>query len=297
MDYIFDETLISTIINSESIETTTLEDKVEELQDIFKYFRRIDKNELFLKKRSISDVFICLKDISENDLVKILVALSIERDDFKNCYGWERTPDGFEYRRNFRFLEGTNTLVYDTHQIKKENGIFVSDGTKITEDFMREKSCELKAIEEADEIRERLNKTYEKEINEELNSIDNKRLLHTLETIGNNKRPHELTSTLSYFYNYEGIGKYLLLKWLNIVSDNSLFDYNENMMDEFRKDTIEMEELMDLQHLIFNNRSSSNYEKNGFDINLANELAKFSPKGIIFKNLYINKYKRKPRTI
>ena len=278
------------IIDDESPEITSLDPERVIIKDIFKFFKKEDLNELQLKKLKIADGVILSKDISPKDRKIISCANSIERH-FKYRYGWQKTPDGFEYRRNFRFLEGKNTLVYDRYQIIKENGIYLSDGTKRTEHFIENNISNLELLEEADEIKDKLYRKYEREIQEELNRNNYEHQLYMLETIGNIKRPYDLTCTLCYFLNYKEQGKNLLIEWLNFLSDNIDVDFYSKIK-VYREDTNKMLETLDLKEFEFENECF-NYKREEFDINLANELAKFSPMAKDFKNMYILRYGQK----
>ena len=64
----------------------------------------------------------------------------------KSSYGWERTSNGFEYRNNFRFDESGKEILFDRYFVTKSKDKFESDGSEISDNFLKNHSRILKSL-------------------------------------------------------------------------------------------------------------------------------------------------------
>ena len=57
-----------------------------------------------------------------------------DRMRYKNA--WEKTETGYEKRTNFRYDEISDTIIFDRNKIFKKKDKFISDGSKVSEEFI-----------------------------------------------------------------------------------------------------------------------------------------------------------------
>ena len=203
----------------------------------------------------------------------------------KSSYGWERTSNGFEYRNNFHLAENGKDIVFDRYFITKSDDEFESDESKISDNFLKDHSRILKSLMKIYQVYDVLSQKFESDIKQELDVIEKRWKL-----LGGNYRIEEsvlskLRHTNTYFFIYGELGKRLLIKWLNELSDT------QKSMDELLEKFIN--DINDA-NAYFNEHLDEKYLKNyKFEYVLLNELKHYSPRGEVLRWMYRNMNKRK----
>jgi len=205
-------------------------------------------------------------------------------------FGWEKTIDGFEKRKDFKYNEETHKLTFENNNIKIENGKIISDGKEETDEFIVDSGALLKVYIKNNEIINKYKDKYKEEIERELKR--NKLRLEIRENrigelIYNTNRHQSL-----YLQLFGEIGKKLLVKWLNKLNETEK-PFNE-LCEEFPLDKLYEEFVKDI------NEANQLYEtrlKNGthsyvkFESVLLTELEIYNPRGKYLKTMHKNNIK------
>lgn len=202
----------------------------------------------------------------------------------KSSYGWERTSNGFEYRNNFRFDESGKEILFDRYFVTKSKDKFESDGSEISYDFLKKNSRILKSLIKIYQIYDILSQQFESDIKQELDVMEKRWKLH-----GENYRIDEnvlakLSHTNRYFIIYGELGKRILIKWLNELSDpqKSMDELLEKFINDINDANAYFNEHLDEEYL-------KNYK---FEYVLLNELMQYSPRGEVLRWMCRNMNKK-----
>ena len=148
------------------------------MSNIGEYFKdkELDKREIIkqdIMYKTIAKKFVegKLDDCLPNFDFSILKKEQIENS-ICALYGWERTSKGFEYRNNFHFDESGKDILFDRYFITKSNDQLKSDGSKISDNFLKEHSDILESVMKIYHVYEALAPRFETDIKQGLDSME-----------------------------------------------------------------------------------------------------------------------------
>ena len=130
---------------------------------------------------------------------------------------WEPSKDGYKTRTNFRYDTNKGEIVFTTHRITRGEDRYISDGSDISNKQLNDHIGDFAALVKAEQI---IYGYYlkDKEIIDKLVAavpMYNK----TDPTIIENRIEVETEDNKLFYTAYGTIGKELLIKWLNRLSD------------------------------------------------------------------------------
>mgnify|MGYP003571428225 CR=1 FL=1 len=222
-----------------------------------------------------------LKENPDDYLVSNLLSKKDLEYDIQYLYGWERTPNGFEYRCNFQFDEESQNIVFDRNIIIKSNDGFVSDGSKNSDLFIREHAKELETLKNTYKIFDKLYLHYESTLNKEIESLKRHMQMgeFRIHDVAYSKNNH----AHKFLQIYGELGQKLLIKWLNKLNDTE--KSMDILLEEFAND-------IDKANKYFEYNLDEKYLRIfKFEYALLQELENFSTRGRYFKLAYKNKIK------
>lgn len=203
----------------------------------------------------------------------------------QSIYGWERTSNGFEYRNNFHFDESGKDIFFDRYFITRSNDKFESDGTIISESFIKNNSGFLRSLLEIYQVYDVLSQQFESDIKHELDRME-----RNWQFLGGNFRIDEKAysytrHTNMYLNIYGELGKKMLIKWLNELSDTQ--KSIDELLEEFNND-INDANIYFKEYI--NKKNLKNYK---FEYVLLIELMQYSPRGKVLRWMYRNMIDKK----
>ena len=199
----------------------------------------------------------------------------------QSLYGWERTSNGFEFRSNFRLAENGKDIVFDRYFIIKSDDKFESDGSEISDTFIKDNSEILEQLMKIYQVYDALSQQFESDIKQELDVMEKRWEFHGGNSrIIDEKTYLNLRHTNMYFYIYGELGKRILIKWLNELSDTQ--KSIDELLEKFTNDINDA-------NTYFNEHLDEKYLKNyKFEYVLLMELMQYSPRGKVLRGMYRN---------
>lgn len=246
--------------------------------------RMANKKALF-KKESIEKVLInLLKSKTLIDYLNIKRAI-IEQICSNNT--WEQTKDGFETRTDFKYDEKEKDISFTRHIITLKDGIVKSNGTPLAEQHLTTYQKQLETLIKIDEYFNKCYASNQAEVDKMLGSSTSSKKKNLSEEIY-----YENRHTNNYLNNYGSIGKDLLLKWLNKLSEQDLSI--EELTEEFINDINNIKAYFE----ITKNQQYLRLEKNGisFEYTLLKVIKRYSPRGTKLSEEYTKRLEKRGLT-
>ena len=246
--------------------------------------KEIDKYEMS-KQDSIYMVIAakCLDKTINECLLPLDISISKKEEleyNIQSVCGWERTSNGFEYRNNFHLDKSGRDILFDRYFVTKSNDKFESDGSIISDNFIKNNSKKLKSLTKIYQVYDMLAKEFETDVREREETVARIWQIHGGEARLAEKAYLKHRHTAMYFDIYGELGKKILIKWLNELSDTQ--KSMDELLAEFTKDINEANMYFD-EHLDKN--KSKHYQ---FEYVLLVELMQYSPRGKILRSMYRN---------
>ncbi len=243
--------------------------------------RELTKQDLIfrtIEKNYIDENYENLFPESNNSIIK----KEIIEDYIESTYGWRRTSTGFEYHNNFHLDETGKDILFDIYQITKQGDKYISDGSKISDDFIKNNSDILNTlININNQVNDLYTNKYLSDIQNQLVYLEQYWNFHKGSLSVDQKVFEHVRHTDLYFKIYGELGKKVLIKWLNELSDTN--KNMEELLEQFISDTKEA-------NIYLNDSVKEKYLKNyKFEYVLLIELMNYSPRGECLRNMYRNK--------
>ena len=201
--------------------------------------------------------------------------------------GWERTSNGFEYRNNFRFDPSGKDIFFDRYFVTRSNDKFESDGTTISENFIKNNSKVLESLAKMHQLYDALSQRFESDIKHELDVMEKNWQFHGGNFRIDEKAYSDIRHTNMYLNIYGNLGKKMLIKWLNKLSDT------QKSMDEL---LVEFNNDVNDANIYFKEHIDEKYFKSyKFEYVLLIELMQYSPRGKILRWMYRNMIDKKSK--
>jgi hypothetical protein len=154
------------------------------------------------------------------------------REIIKDDYRWDLTKDGFVIRTNFSYDENTGEIDFTSHYITRDGIRYMSDGSDISNSHLQNHIGDFAALEQTESIIAGLCSEYKDAINQTVSKLTPQAKVNPNYLEDRKSFNNEYTNM--YLRDYGSVGRILLIKWLNRLTDP--YTPIEDLAIEFKAD-------------------------------------------------------------